>query len=298
MSGWIKLEKDLREDLRVKRIAAQLIKSGTCNAGALRPAAAVTQVLGALAQLWMHADSFAREDDTLDITRHEIDELTGIQGFAQFLPADWLEILDSERVKLPGFQAHNGTTAKRKDQTAKRVSKHRAAKRNASPLPSTTTGNADALPDQTKTRPDLDQKNPSASATPTRKLASRETSAEEDPEWLLDFKLAYPNRAGDQGWRKAVRAAHARMADGHTSAEFIAGARRYAVFCEASGKTGTEFVKQACTFLGPDKAFLLPWHAPPKPETASERILRTLNGSPERTVIEHDPERTALTHSR
>jgi len=77
--------------------------------------------------------------------------------------------------------------------------------------------------------------------------------------------------------------------EGHTSAEFLAGARRYAAFCEATGSLGSQFVKQACTFLGPDKPFLLPWHAPPKPETASERILRTLNDNSR--VIEHEPER-------
>jgi len=172
MSGWIKLEKDLREDLRVKRVAQQLIKSGACNAPALHPAAAVTLVLGALAQLWMHADSFAREDDTLDITSNEIDELTGIQGFAQLLPTDWLEILDPESVKLPGFQEHNGTAAKRKDQTAKRVSKHRAVKRNAPTLPETTPCNAHALPDQTRPRPDQTKEDREARA-PRSGLATR-----------------------------------------------------------------------------------------------------------------------------
>lgn len=134
--------------------------------------------------------------------------------------------------------------------------------------------------------------NPSASATPPRRAVSR--GASEDPEWLLDFKLAYPTRAGDQGWRKAVRAAHARIGEGHSTADFIAGARRYAAFCEAAGKIGTEYVKQACTFLGPDKPFLLPWHAPPKPETAMDRILRA-NGPDKSRVIEHDPEFRALT---
>jgi hypothetical protein len=143
----------------------------------------------------------------------------------------------------------------------------------------------------TSTQPTSTQpSNPSASTTPTRKAVSRGTPPE-DPDWLLDFKLAYPPRAGDQGWRKAVRAAHARIAEGHTSAEFVAGAKRYAAFCEASGKLGSEYVKQACTFLGPDKAFLLPWHAPPKPENATERILRALNGTNNDRTIEHEPER-------
>lgn len=103
-----------------------------------------------------------------------------------------------------------------------------------------------------------------ASSTPTLRVVSRETEAE----WFLDFKLAYPNRTGDQGWRKAQKAARARMAEGHTADEMVEGARRYAAFCEATGKIGTEYVKQAATFLGPDKGFMQPWTLPP---TAQQR---------------------------
>lgn len=106
---------------------------------------------------------------------------------------------------------------------------------------------------------------------------------------MLDFKLAYPDRAGDQGWRKAERAANARIAEGHTTAEFIDGAKRYAAFCQSTEKTGSEYVQQAATFLGPGKPFLLPWHAPPKVEQLSpvERVLRA-NGvrNDERVVSE------------
>lgn len=107
---------------------------------------------------------------------------------------------------------------------------------------------------------DQDQdKSTTASSTPARKRVPRET----DPAWLLDFKLAYPTRAGDQGWRKAVKAANARITEGHTTQEFIDGAKRYAAYCAAQGKVGTEFVKQAATFLGPDKPFLEAWTVPP-----------------------------------
>lgn len=83
-----------------------------------------------------------------------------------------------------------------------------------------------------------------------------------DPDWWSDFRRAYPTRAGDQGWRRAQKAAHARQLEGHTTAEFIAGAQRYAAFCEATDKIGTEYVKQAATFLGPDKPFLQAWALP------------------------------------
>lgn len=114
--------------------------------------------------------------------------------------------------------------------------------------------------EQSRGRAEAEQST-TASATPTRQLASRGTLVD-DPEWMLEFKLVYPSRAGDQGWRKAVRAAHARIGEGHTTIEFVDGARRYAAYCQAIGKTGTEYVKQACTFLGPDKHFLEPWNLP------------------------------------
>jgi hypothetical protein len=95
-------------------------------------------------------------------------------------------------------------------------------------------------------------KNPSAHA----KLAPR-VSIDID-----ELKAVYPNRSGDQGWSKAARAAQARIAEGHSWPEMIAGVTRYAAFVHASGKEGSEFVKQAATFLGPDKPFLLPWDLP------------------------------------
>ena len=100
------------------------------------------------------------------------------------------------------------------------------------------------------------EKNPSALA---RHNVPRDTNV---PDWFLDFKLAYPERAGGQGWRKAMRSAAARLAEGHAPSELIAGAQRYAAYVDGTGKRGTEYVKQAATFLGPDKHFLEPWTLP------------------------------------
>lgn len=174
MSGWIKVEKDLRADIRVKRMAAKLIELGSVTQVRYRSTMAVTLVLGGLNQLWMHADTFAREDDSLEITAEEIDELAGIEGFAQILPADWLQILDSERVKLPGFQDHNGAEAKRKALTAKRVSKHRSVNDNAPALQQIETCNAHALPDQT--RPDHKEEEAPAAPPPPRKARKSQTT--------------------------------------------------------------------------------------------------------------------------
>lgn len=135
------------------------------------------------------------------------------------------------------------------DSSTERVREHRKRQRN----------DDETLRNVTVTPSDTDsEKTTTAGKPPTR--VSRETC----PDWLLDFKLAYPARAGDQGWRRAVKAANARIAEGHTPEEFIEGAKRYGAHCATLGKVGTEFVKQAATFLGPDKPFLEPWTTPAK----------------------------------
>jgi hypothetical protein len=91
-------------------------------------------------------------------------------------------------------------------------------------------------------------------------------SREAIAEWFVDFKLAYPERAGDYNWSGAQRAASARLREGHTPLEFIEGAKRYCAYCKATGSFGTEYVKQASTFLGKDKAFLGA-HTPPRDKT-------------------------------
>lgn len=265
MSGWIKFEKDLTTDPRVLRMAKELDRQATwfapgsddydpSNASALP---GVTLVCGALVRLWVYADSHAREDDTLDLGMAEVDELVGIPGFAAMMPSDWIRELDERTVELPGFQAHNGTEAKKKATTQKRVERFRRS--NATPLQPVT---PQALPDQTKTRPDQDQKEITATASPRapRRKVSRETPP--DPEWLLALKLAYPSRAGDVRWAAGRRAINARLAEGHTPDELRAGAERYAAYVRATGSEGTQFVKTAPVFFGPEKSFRDPWTPP------------------------------------
>lgn len=285
--GWIKLEKELREDRRFTRMVDALLARQNQSVTSVTQMrfisnGVVTQALGGLAQLWMFADSHIREDDTLDITLDEIDQLIGIEGFAKLMPSDWLEVVDEHSVRLPDFQAHNGTDAKRKALTAKRVKRHRTRTAVSDVTQEKRTSVTEALPDQTRldqTKPDQ-KKNPSACATPTdSKVVTVTVSRETDPEWFLDFKLAYPPRAGDQGWRKAQRAANERMREGHAPTEFVEGAKRYAEFCRQTQKLGTEFVKQAATFLGPDKPFLQPWSAPAT--KADARLSNNLSAAEE-----------------
>lgn len=79
---------------------------------------------------------------------------------------------------------------------------------------------------------------------------------------FADFKSIYPKRAGSQPWPDAQRAINARLHEGHTWPEILAGVRRYAEFVRATGKERTETVMQAKRFCGPSKEFLASWELP------------------------------------
>lgn len=253
LSGWIKVEKDLKDDPRVIRMSRAL-----CNADVtlqrFSSNALVTLALGGLTQLWFYADTHIRDDDVLDLGIDDIDEIVGIKGFCQILPSDWLQVLDTNHVKLPGFHAHNGTQAKKKALTQKRVEKHRESVTHKS-VSKKRTSVTNALPDQT--RPDLDQTETQEEPT---MVAARPLRP--DPPEFLRFKATYPYRAGSQPWPRALQAITARLREGHSWAEILDGATRYAEFCLATGKVGTEHVQQAARFCGPGKEFLQPWTLP------------------------------------
>lgn len=124
-SGWIKIEKSLEHDLRLRRIARKLTDDNERG---------VSLALGALIRLWVYADTYIDEDDTLCASVDEIDQLTGITGFCAMLPSEWLQVIDANTIKLPGYQTHNGPAAKTRALTNARVARWR----DAPPLPHVT----------------------------------------------------------------------------------------------------------------------------------------------------------------
>lgn len=105
-----------------------------------------------------------------------------------------------------------------------------------------------------------------STSTPTSTPTPTPTSTTDADAQLHAFTAiwdAYPKRAGGNSRADALRAFRARCRDGHLPDEMLAGVRRYAQFVEASGKLGTEYVKQAATFLGPGLHFLESWDVAP-----------------------------------
>ena len=80
----------------------------------------------------------------------------------------------------------------------------------------------------------------------------------------------YPKRLGNNPKNLAYRAYNARRAENISVEVLSAGVLRYNAFCDATRKTGTEFVMQASTFFGPRCEFEEEWTLP-TPETSQPR---------------------------
>jgi len=257
MAGWIKIEKDLITDPRFRRMVKQSA-TGLADVTLQRYSEThrATLLLGAITTLWIYADTHIREDDCLALGIDEIDELVGVQGFADLMPPDWLEVIDSECVKLPGFQQHNGLEAKKKAQTQKRVQRFRKGQNEAnvtherySEKKGAKSRNASELPDQTipdHTKPErLD----------THKSAVRVS--------FEPLREAYPDCRNRVSWIHAYHFIQNHLDRGVGFEELLAGVQRYAAYCQATGKCGTQFVLTPQKFFSePDDPWAQPWEPP------------------------------------
>lgn len=84
-------------------------------------------------------------------------------------------------------------------------------------------------------------------------------------DYSSDFETAwqaYPKRAGGNSKASAFKAWKARLKEGVSPADMQAGVTRYAAYVSATGNAGSQFVKQAATFFGPDRHFEESWQAP------------------------------------
>lgn len=118
MAGdWIKMRVDLADDPAVISIGAAV------NIGE-------DLVVGKLHRVWAWADKHTENGSIPGVSKSWIDKLTGVIGFADAMEsAGWLAA-DSDSIRFPNFDRHNGKSAKKRASNAKRQECHRG--RNAS----------------------------------------------------------------------------------------------------------------------------------------------------------------------
>lgn len=114
MAGeWIKMRTNLWDDPRVMRLCDETDQ-------------AEATIIGGLYWLWAAADEHSEDGIMSGLTLRAIDRKTGIKGFGQSLcEIGWLAD-HPEGVRLVNFDDHNGSSAKKRCQTAKRVANHRS----------------------------------------------------------------------------------------------------------------------------------------------------------------------------
>lgn len=107
------------------------------------------------------------------------------------------------------------------------------------------------------------------------------------PDWFEDLWARVPRRSGSQAKKSAFRCCRTRLAEGYTVEQLKAGTQRYAAWCHATGKVGTEKVMMAKTFFGPEDPphFMNDWTPPAGAGAASHGdVMAEIGGAPDRGV--------------
>jgi len=123
MAAWIKIETTTPDKPEVVRMAAALRIDQDA-------------VVGKLVRLWAWADANTVDGANVGVTLAFVDRITAQKGFARAMQAvGWLTGTDGE-LHFPGFDRHNGNTAKARAETNRRVADHR--ERNKQPVTNVT----------------------------------------------------------------------------------------------------------------------------------------------------------------
>lgn len=145
MAGdWIKMRDNLWDDPRVSKIVDMTDSSEAA-------------VIGALYWLWAMADQHTENGILPGLTLRSIDRKTSVPGFAEALCAiEWLAD-HPDGVRIIDFEKHNGSSAKKRCQTAKRVANSRSGNADVTPpsLQEDDTGVSDALAREEKRREEV-----------------------------------------------------------------------------------------------------------------------------------------------
>jgi len=214
-----------------------------------------------------HSDDFGRlEGDPFTIKhlvfpvspRSERDFGIALQAMAKMKLIKWYVIDGQHFVEITQFDKHQSGLHKRT--------------KSAFPDPDGYSGNFPEIPLEQKR---TEQKRTEDNGTEEKENGTEQNGTEEDMgdspspspidgELLAEFeaiKPLYPRRDGDQRWRKASSLYCAARKKGEPLEDIRDGVARYAKWCDRRRLVGTEMVKQAATFFGPEQSWRDAWPA-------------------------------------
>jgi hypothetical protein len=186
---WIKMRGNLWDDPRVSKL---------CDLTG-QPEA---MVIGALYWLWATADQHTENGFMPGMSLRQLDRKTGVKGLGDALVAiGWISCTD-EGVTISSFEEHNGSSAKKRLMTARRVAAHKAG--NAADV------SVGAVGGQSVTH-DAPEGN---AGSVTKTLAVRDLEEEEEKKRGCKHPVASPAVAGPSPVRQGLPACpSARLVD-------------------------------------------------------------------------------------
>ena len=197
--SWIKMRTSLSVHPKVLSMTVRLCCAQAQqerNGSATQPQqvfgrdATLSLVIGCLCRFWVCADQHADADGVLGMSVQAIDMLVGVEGFAEALIAvGWLIDVDGESVQVVDYQAHNGTTAKSRASSQRRMAASRQHKSNPKQnhpvAPKRNTSATQAQPEKRREEKRREEKN---IHTPREKISG----------CLKETKLAEPAPTAEQ----------------------------------------------------------------------------------------------------
>ncbi|QKW95372.1 replication protein [Ralstonia phage RPZH6] len=224
------------------------------------------RIVGGLHAVWCLFDAHSEDGHLEGYTLAALDDLIGFPGFGAAMKAiGWLEETP-ESLVTPRFDEHNGQSAKRRAQETQRKKDARASASDADKMRSREEKRREEDTSLRSVSTDSDQDDDQGQDQ--GKAKGKATGY--TPEFVRAWSL-YPKRAGGNSKADASKAFAARVKAGVPADELIAGTERYAAFIRATGREGSEYVKQAATFYGPSAHYAEPWTPPPPPQRAGGR---------------------------
>jgi hypothetical protein len=210
MAGdWIKMRSNLWDDPRVAKLC-DILDCGEA------------QIVGALYWLWATADQHTESGLLPGLSLRQIDRKTGVAGFAQALcDVGWLTD-DKDGVRISRFEEHNGSSAKKRAVTAKRVANFRGNNDVTPPaLPNEDDGVTGALPEGDVTQGALAREREEKSSV------SKDTGAEA-PDPIFGDGLAYLVRCGvpERGARSFLGKMRKELRDDLVAVELLVKAQQ------------------------------------------------------------------------
>ena len=222
-----------------------------CEAGKLGEFAQTLYVL-----LIPHSDDFGRlEGDPFTIKhlvhpaspRSERDFEIALQAMAKVKLIDWYGNDGQRFVQITQFERHQSGLHKRTKSSFPDPDEHSG---NFLEIPLEENGTEEKEKGTEQNGREEDMGDFSSPFFTDRELLEREFEA---------IKELYPRRDGDQRWKKAFDFYRTARSKGESFDNISAGVVRYAEWCRQRELVGTEKVKQAATFFGPEQSWREAW---------------------------------------